>query len=228
MKIGLACSGSGLGACEAYVLAQTLEAMSLHPEMISCTSLSAAPLLLWSRGVAQREAQCRIKHLIEGDKTTEDLQLFCAQLPAQQRCRLAINSVDCETGGAVIWADGLSSSAWNWQIHPLCGAEVLALQCSMDAAHTRGCKNGNHLIDFSCRYGCPFFPLRMAGAERILSVTFTGGHRPADAAGECLCALTGKYAHLHYSLRVSPENSAQEIRDFLHAHQSELYAKLLF
>ena len=65
MKIGLACSGCGPGAQYAYILAEELTYLSLGPEMISCNSLPAAPMLLWSRGLPTDEIKKRTDRLFQ-------------------------------------------------------------------------------------------------------------------------------------------------------------------
>ena len=78
------------------------------------------------------------------------------------------------------------------------------------------------------RYGCPFFPLKMAGMERILSVSFSGGESPAQVAADTLSALTGKNADLHYDLRFGGADIPEKIRAFMEEHIAEIYEKLLF
>ena len=89
-------------------------------------------------------------------------------------------------------------------------------------------REGMRLCDFSVRYGCPFFPLKMAGMERILSVSFSGGESPAQVAADTLSALTGKNADLHYDLRFGGADIPEKIRAFMEEHIAEIYEKLLF
>ncbi|MCI8755609.1 MAG: hypothetical protein HFG18_03340 [Oscillospiraceae bacterium] len=230
MKIGLACSGCGPGAQYAYILAEELTYLSLGPEMISCNSLPAAPMLLWSRGLPTDEIKKRTDRLFQEKESNQALSCFCTGLPCIQRCALALNSVDLQTGTVVTWADGLHSKAGNLKVKPLRGAEKKALSAAMKPWYGKGTeKLGKfQLCDFSARYGCPLFPLKMAGMERILSVVFTGQKDPAGAACESLSALTGKHADLQYVLSPSKAQEPEKIKKFFLDHQDELYEKLLF
>lgn len=230
MKIGLACAGNGPGAANAHVLARALEALSICPEMISCTSLPAAPMLLWSRGLAAEQVGARMEALLSAENAGKGLGRFCAALPKTRRCALALCSADLETGVTVIWADGLCSDAWNLKIAPLDGAQRLALQSAVSPRLLLepGSCGSLRLCDFSARYGCPLLPLKMAGMERVLSVVFTGADDPAGIAAESLSVLTGKNADLHYALRLSGSEAPEELEQFVRAHRDELYGKLLF
>lgn len=229
MKIGLACAGGGPGARHAYMLARELEALSLCPEMISCASLPAAPMLLWSRGFSLDQIVSRTAAFLSAKKSERRLARLCASLPGPKRCRMALNSADQDTGVTVIWADGLSSDAWNLKVYPLKGMEKAALRGALSPHFLQPEKmDGMRLCDFSARYGCPFFPLKMAGMERILSVVFLGERDPVGIASESLSVLTGKNADLQYTLRLSEEDGPEAVGTFLRLHKDELYQKLLF
>lgn len=111
-------------------------------------------------------------------------------------CDLAVSCVDASTGITVIYSDTLHSDAWNLKVLPLSGNEPAALACALSPYRDSEpfVREGMRLCDFSVRYGCPFFPLKMAGMERILSVSFSGGESPAQVAADTLSALTGKNA----------------------------------
>lgn len=230
MKIGLACAGSGPGACYAYVLAQELEALSLGPDMISGVSLPAAPMLLWSRGFSGNEIESRMAVFRRTKSDKRALANLCAGVPqAPQRCPMAISSADLDTGITVIWGDGLCADAQNLKAYPLAKAEREALRATLSPYRLAPQPFlGMRLGDFSARYGCPFFPLKMAGMERLLSVVFTGESDPMGIASESLSVLTGKNADLHYTIRISEEEGQGTIREFLRRHKDELYEKLLF
>lgn len=230
MKIGLACSGSGPGARYAYIVAEELNILSLSPAMISCTSLSAAPMLLWNCGLPVNEIEARMNALFQKKESAQALSCFCTGLPCIRRCDFALNSVDLQTGTVVAWADGLHSKAGNLKVKPLKGSEKKALSASMKPWYGKGTEplGKFQLCDFSARYGCPLFPLKMAGMERILSVVFTGQTDPVGAACESLSALTGKYADLQYVLSPFKAQEPQKIKKFFLEHQDELYEKLLF
>lgn len=233
MKIGVAVSGSGAGAGAAYCLADELRGQGAEIAMLSACSLAAVSLLLWSRG-------------LESAETDELMTLFTsAQTPAcalaefermgifrgKPRCELAVSSVDVTTGVSVIYCDRLRSDAHNLLALPLSGNERAALASTVSpyGASEPFPTSGMRLCDFSARYGCPFFPLKMAGMERLLAVSFSGASEPAQVAAESLSALTGKNADLHYALRLDAKAEPNaRIREFVRLHEGEIYDKLLF
>lgn len=233
MKIGVAVSGSGAGSGAAYSLADELRRQGVEISMLSACSLAAVSLLLWSRG-------------LEDSETDELMTLFAqAQSPAcaiaefermgvfrgKPRCELAVSGVDVSTGVTVIYCDRLRSDAHNLIVLPLSGNERAALASTVSPYHASEPfpTSGMRLCDFSVRYGCPFFPLKMAGMERLLAVSFAGASEPAQVAAESLSVLTGKNADLHYTLRLDDRDcSGKSIREFVRLHDGEIYDKLLF
>ena len=232
MKIGVAFSGSGAGAAAANVFVDELLKRSVAVDMLSATSLAAVPSLLWSRGAGLEE----LEELMTLFSASQTPQLGLRQLDrmgmfrAPAVCDLAVSCVDASTGITVIYSDTLHSDAWNLKVLPLSGNEPAALACALSPYRDSEpfVHEGMRLCDFSVRYGCPFFPLKMAGMERILSVSFSGGESPAQVAADTLSALTGKNADLHYDLRFGGADIPEKIRAFMEEHIAEIYEKLLF
>ncbi len=227
MKLGLAFSGSGAGALSAHILAQRLRDNALEIGMLSTCSLAALPAMLWSRGVSQEEtgelleAVSRSATPVQGVELLDRMGVF----RHKPSCELAVSSVDVPTGVTVIYSDLLHSDAWNLKVLPLSGNEREALCATL--CPWRGATpypaRGMQLCDFSVRYGCPFFPLKMAGMERLLSFSFAGGELPAQIAADALISLTGKNADFHCTI-TGPE----AIEPFLQARLEELYQMWLF
>lgn len=190
MKIGVAFSGSGAGAAAANVFADELLKRSVAVDMLSATSLAAVPSLLWSRGAGPEE----LEELMTLFSASQTPQLGLRQLDRMRMfrapavCDLAVSCVDASTGITVIYSDTLHSDAWNLKVLPLSGNEPAALACALSPYRDSEpfVREGMRLCDFSVRYGCPFFPLKMAGMERILSVSFSGGESPAQVAADTL------------------------------------------
>lgn len=231
MKIGVAFSGSGAGAAAAHAFAGELEKCSLTIEMLSVTSLAAVPSLLWAYGLPDEEIE-ELTGLFTtaetpelGLRTLEGMGVF--RKKGAPRCPLAVNSVDVSTGITAIFSDAVCSDAWNLKVLPLAGWERAALGAALSPyKESEPCpSSGMRLCDFSARYGCPFFPLKMAGMERLLSVNFAGGETPAQIAADSLASLTGRNADLHYTL---PPVPPAQIRSFVREHTAEIYNKLLF
>ena len=199
MKLGVTFSGSGALAARSNELVEALSDSSLRIGMLSATSLSAVPALLWSRGLEAAETGELMDLLLGaqspalGLRQLEGMGVLRAKAP---RYDLAVCSVDCATGVTVIFCDSLRSDAWNLKIYPLTGNEREALTAAI-------CPYGGlepqkweemQLCDFAARYGCPFFPLWLAGMERTLAVSFAGGDAPAQIAADSLSALTARNA----------------------------------
>lgn len=228
MEIGLAVSGNGASAQWAHLLADELSRV-LPIRMVSVCSSAAAPLLLWARGLPLAEISHAAKRNFMGFACLADL---LRQPTIAPRCAVACNCVELDSGRIVVYADGLFSQAEHLLVCPLHGQEKRVLRAS--AAPFRGLRpvrNGKQrLCDFSVRYGCPLFPLRMAGIQRTMSLQFSGGSTPAQVAADSLRTLTGRRADLHYEIGEfsGKGNPADWARDFVQTHEQELYDRLLF
>ena len=233
MKIGVAFSGCGDSALGAWAFADELEKYSLKIDLLSVTSLSAISSLLWSYG--QEEGQIR-KYMagLMKSPSWEELDFTLAPKEKGYRCPLAVNSVDVLTGVSVIYCDQLHSDAWKLKTYPLAGRERQALLSTLSPYKGLEplCLDDMLLCDFSVQYGCPCFPLKMAGVEKILSVSLCGGYQPVQVAADSLSLLTGKNSDLHYSLPAPKRKRIARIeeanRQFVREHISEIYEKLLF
>lgn len=231
MKIGVAFSGSGIGAPWSHIFAEELHSCAVPIKMLSATSLAAVPVFLWSKGCTGEEIQLWMQKILQAPA------LACKQLVQSELIKnpyefpVTMSSVDILSGISVLYADGLQADAWNLKVHPLTGNEENALAAAVSPY--RGLEppivDKMKLCDFSMRYGCPFFPLKMAGIERILSVSFPGGNMPVQAAGDNMVALTGRNADLHLSIKPdSPERAEAFIRSFVQNNIGAIYQKLLF
>lgn len=227
MKLGLAFSGSGAGALSSHILAQWLRDNALEIEMLSACSLAAIPAMLWSRGISREETGELIEAFSRSATPVQGVGLLDRMGVFRQKpvCELAVSSVDVPTGVTVIYSDLLHSDAWNLKVLPLSGNEregLCATLCPWRGSDPYPAR-GMQLCDFSVRYGCPFFPLKMAGMERLLSFSFAGGELPAQIAADALISLTGKNADLHCTIA-----DAESIEPFLQARLEELYQMWLF
>lgn len=231
MKIGVALSGSGVGAAFAHVFADELRACAVPIDMISVTSLTAVPILLWSKGVPRAEID-QWMHEIQQNPEQGYEKLTQSDL-LEKPCdySLAVSSVDLSSGVTILYTDRLQADAWNLKALPLSGNEGQALLSSvspyggMEPLDMDKMK----LCDFTVRYGCPFFPLKMAGIERILSISFAGGNMPLQTAGDNMAALTGRNADLHFTIEPeSPKYAVAYIRSLVRNNLGMIYQKLLF
>ena len=127
-------------------------------------------------------------------------------------CDFAVNCVDVSTGVTVIYSDSLHSNAWNLKVLPLTGNEqaaLLAALCPWGDAEPVALE-GMRLCDFSACYGSPLFPLKMAGMERLMTVSFPGGGTPTQTAANSLVRLTGKNADFYCEVRQEPSRPVSE------------------
>lgn len=233
MKIGVALSGSGPGAQAAYAFADELMRCSVKIDLLSVTSLAAVSCMLWAKGLEPEEIH-ELMTLLEASHTPacglRQIEKMGVFSPGAG-CPLAVNSADIATGVTVIHTDQFHSDAWNLKTCPLAGNERAALIAAVSPYRDSPLLelDGMRLCDFSVRYGCPFFPLRMNAAEKILSVSFAGGASPAQIASSSLASLTGKNADLHYTVHLDdPEDPAGQIRNFVQENIVQIYHKMLF
>lgn len=231
MKIGVAFCGSGAGSALAHIFADELCACAVPIDMLSVTSLPAVPILLWSKGASQTEIEQWMQEIHQNPEQGYQKLAKSERLTKPCEYAVAVSSVDISSGATMLYADDLQADAWNLKVLPLFGREGEALMAS--ASPYGGMEplemDKMKLCDFSVRYGCPFFPLKMSGIERILSVSFAGGLMPLQAAGDNMAALTGRNADLHFTIRPeSPESAESDIRSFVQNNIGTIYQKLLF
>lgn len=233
MKIGVALSGSGPGARQAHILLDALRYSCIPVEMVSATSLGAIPAYLWSRGVERKQADRLVDAFVNARGNMRTMRMFqqAGVFERAAECDFAISSVDSASGAVVIFSDTLDSQASSLRIAPLFQNVPAAFSSTLSP--WRGAApyqlDGLSLCDFALRYGCPFFPLKMSGQSKLLSITFAGGQTPAEIASQSLCALTGKNADLHYSLQLDESGDIEtQIRSFVTSHVTQLYDCLLF
>ena len=233
MQIGIAVSGSGGSALNAHILLEELEASGIQIAMVSACSAAALPAMLWAYGLPS----CEIPQLLSIWNRTADTEdtvkqvcrkYFAGKTPA---CRIALNSVDIRSGKTVLFSDDLEpADAQTMEIFPLAGNEPAALLSAIapDRQLQTVRFGGYDLCDFSLRYGSPFFPLKMMGMERILSVSFSGSSAPSRLAADSLSALTGKRADLFYSIECPLQESPRKIRRLVQDKLGELCSGLYF
>lgn len=233
MKIGVAFSGSGAGAMAAYAFADELRKSALKIEMMSATSLASVSSLLWAYGLPTDDIRELMAQFSAASAPEEGLDMLerAGAFQGSSACAFAVNSVDTLSGVTAVYSDALKSDAWNLKVLPLSGSERTALASTI-SPYTGCCPyslDGMSLCDFSVRYGCPFFPLKMAGMEKLLSVTFAGGDSPAQVAADCLTSLTGRFADLHYTVKLlSCTDIETQVRAFVSRNIREIYDKMLF
>ena len=228
MKVGVSFSGSDSTALNAHLYMDALTRYSLPVESVSCCAYTSVPLLLWAYGLLPEELEELLQAFAAARSPQDGVRLLerMGIFQRQPKHNLAISCVDAGTGITVIFADFLCADAWNLKVRPLKGQEAHALLATLspyDGDETFALDE-MQLCDFSLRYGCPFFPLKMSGAERLLSFTFTGGHTPAQIAADSLNALTGHHSDLSYS--ITPDT--KDIQAFFTQEIDTIYQKLLF
>ncbi len=228
MKLGVTFSGSGESALYAYWFAEELERGSLKIGMLSATSLAAVPAFLWARGYDLVKIQQMMEAFTHARTPQTGLRRLeqMGALKGARRIPLALSSVDVETGVTAIFCDSLRSDAWNLKVYPLLGNERAALSAAIcPYGESRPQRwEGMGLCDFAARYGCPYFPLRMAGMEKLLAVSFVGGGRPAQIAADSIASLTAKNADLFCRVE---ETSSQGVRAMAQNLLPECYEKLV-
>lgn len=231
MKIGVAFCGSGASAAAAHVFADELEKHSVKIDMLSVTSLAGLSAVLWANGLERQKIHTAMLSLYSGDFRAYKQLLEKGAPEGGRRTNLAVSCADAATGAVLIYADNLEADAWNLKALALTGNEREALGRSVSpyANIFPDIQKESQYCDFAIRYGCPFFPLKMHGLDRLLSVSFAGGDDPVHASADRLAQMTSENANLHYTVHVDDPAMAPEIvRDFVSENIKEIYNKLLF
>ncbi len=184
MKIGFAITGGGLGAVCACCAIHQLAGLGIRPQYIAC-SLNGVVGLLCSNCGCQAHCRCgslAFLHRSHIDGREKALRSLCEQLPVQPpEQQLLLCCANTHTAQPAVF--------------PMQHPQLADIACA--AAGLSPWKSPQGLLcDFSSYFGCPHFPLKEAGADKVLALVY----QPAPYAGpwencrHTLIATTAKQA----------------------------------
>ena len=220
VKIGVALSGCDLGGVSAYRVLEKLCEHGFELAMIStcCTpSLTALP---YAYGCKKCE---KLARRFLRDCKTSDLDSAITALSADFAVRgkkksvpLAVNSVNVLDGKIITFTndyrfetDRLSTFALRDTYDALSASISL-----VDGLSSYRYKDAR-LCDFSIWYGCPVYPLRMAGLACVVSVAFLP-EKPRtlyEALGTRMIEATAPAADVHIKIVFPPDLTLEQYVD---------------
>lgn len=179
MKIGVALSGCDIGGvCAAGVL-HWLQKEGIRINMISASGTASPATLLFCCGFGIRQRDVLLKEFLEEYRGI-DLDSAIASLSARlspemlgQVAGLVIASTNLPDGKVAAFTNDFTFETETLVTIPLL-EPYDALSASIGAVDGLGYYpyQGFTLCDYSVRYGCPIFPLHLAGCDKVLSFSF--------------------------------------------------------
>lgn len=179
MKIGVALSGCDIGGVGAYGALRELEAQGFEIGMISACGIPAIPAMLYAYGYGPQSFERAAGEFLKTNQES-DMDMAVAELAAKLSLRqtgglvpLAVNTVNISDGKICAFSGSDLLRTSGLCTFPLEDAyDALSATISpadgLTSYEYQGCK----LCDFCVWYGQPVQPLRLAGLEKILSLTF--------------------------------------------------------
>lgn len=202
MKIGIAIAGCGMGGVAAFCALKELENIGIHPQFLSGSVSGVAGLLAASCG---EESLCagaarEYLHTCKADAKEEAIRRLCAQELMPPNCaRPLICYVNTQTA--------------QWKACGF-GAKHLEELCCAAAGLTPYKGSDGLCCDFSSYYGCPLFPLKAAGADKVIALVYQPA-RPMGPWETCRQKLVELTAETADCMMVFPDPACRMPEDFL-------------
>ena len=241
MKIGVALSGCDIGGISGYRLLCLLEDMGLDLHMISVSGTPSIAALLYKSGWSEKVCHAYLDDFLQNRRIAEldtAIDAFSEKLsdrgwkPFQG---LVINAVHIADGSAAAFTNDMVYRAGNLRTFPL-NVPYHALSATIGAVDGlgnypyQGCK----LCDYAIQHGCPFYPLRLASCDMILSFSFLPQipQSPYDISLKNRIEHTCHAADFHFSFQFPPESDKacllSDWEDLVTGHLEEQMERLLY
>lgn len=206
LRIGVALSGCDIGAVVAYTVLRELERQGFEIGMISTCGMPSATALLYAYGCEQDQyKKMTARFLTNLAESDIDMALaeFSAALPLdklRQEIPIAISAVNVPDGKIYTFTLDYTVAVDRLITFPLENSyDSLSATISPAEGLASYLHEGFRLCDFSVWYGCPIYPLSMAGPERIVSIAFVPSNpkTPYEVLMKQKIAHTAHFADVH-------------------------------
>ncbi|MDR2933656.1 MAG: hypothetical protein LBV27_11200, partial [Oscillospiraceae bacterium] len=179
MKIGVALSGCDAGGLSAYTVLEYLEDRGYDIEMVSASCVPVAAAMMYTCGFDAQRAQKSTAaffnkfHTSDTDSVIDAISQNFTRDELKNNKKAAVNAVNVTDGRIITFTNAFSLDTQKIRSYPLDDAyDALSATISpMDGLGSYRYKD-TKLCDFSVWYGCPLFPLKMSGIEKIVSIAF--------------------------------------------------------
>lgn len=241
VKTGVALSGCDLGGICAWAVLDELTAQGFYIEMVSASCIPAAAALLYANNYTSESMRKHSENFLN-DARESDIDFAVANLASGfhesggKRTRLCVNAVDVSDGEIVVFTDDYAFSGEN--LKTFAGAEPFdIISATVSLVDGLGCYRyrGRRLCDFCCWYGAPVHQLRLAGMERIISVSFLPrkSKTPYEASARRVIMNAASLADIHIPIDFGDEASGLDeyvkiATDKIKSSMNEIAAKILF
>lgn len=221
MKIGVALSGCDVGGICAFKILSRLASYGFEIGLLSACCVPAAAALLYAGG-CDGETMQRLSESFFNDARGFDMDFAIANFSAAYkpgkgtRIPVAISAVDVEDGGVVTFTDHYALETGNIKTAKMCDTyDMLSAAVSFAGGLGSYRYGGRRLCDYSCWYGCPIHPLRLAGFTKIISLSYLPKQpeNPYEALVKRMTASNSAAADIHISTEF--DGSLPAFEDYL-------------
>lgn len=211
MKIGVALSGCDIGGVCAWSALRALEEQGLDIGMISACCIPAVTSLLYARGCEEKVMQ-KYSSVFLSDARESDVDYAIANLSANCRAGrgrqipLAVNAVNVSDGRIITFTDDYSIKGGNIRTFGIedpydALSATISLMDGLGSYRYKDCR----LCDFCCWYGCPVHPLKLAGLQKTVSISFLPAlpKTPYEVLVKQMITVNSSSADIHIPIEFS-------------------------
>lgn len=199
-------SGCDLGGICAYSVLQKLRDSGLRPSMISACCIPSATAMLFAYGYDSAKYRKLAERFLR-DSHENDIDFAVANLSCAMRIKkppdgipVAVNAVDVATGKILTFTNDFVCRSEKLETAAMGDPyDVLSATISLMDGLGSYQFSGYRLCDYCCWYGCPVYPLKMAGITKIISISFLPKHpkTPYEVLVGQMTERSGRLASLH-------------------------------
>jgi len=178
LKIGVALSGCDVGGICAWKILNELESYGFEIGMVSACCVPAMAALLYTSECGEAEMEALSDKFLK-DAGESDLDFAVMNFSSAfrrgggKRIPAAISAVNIADGGVITFTDDYSLEAGNIKTVKMCDTyDMISATVSFMGGLSSYRYDGGRLCDYSCWYGCPVHPLKLAGLTKILSLAY--------------------------------------------------------
>jgi len=178
LKIGVALSGCDAGGICAWKIVNELQSYGFDIGMVSACCIPAMAALLYANGCGGDEMETLSKKFLQDSREFDlDAAVFnfssAFKRGEGEKTPAAISAVNIADGGIITFTDHYALEKGNIKTVKMCDTyDMISATISFMGGLGSYSYGGGRLCDYSCWYGSPVQPLKLAGFTKILSLSY--------------------------------------------------------
>ena len=205
MEIGVALSGCDAGGICAWKILNELQSYGFEIGMVSACCIPAMAALLYAGGCCEDKMESLSGKFLQ-DTREYDLEAAVRNFSSAfkrsggKKIPAAISAVNITDGSIITFTDHYELENGNVKTVKMCDTYDM-ISATVSFMGGLGCYNfgGGRLCDYSCWYGSPVHPLKLAGFTKILSLAYLPKtpETPYEALAKRTVTSMGAAADMH-------------------------------